>query len=103
MSDDIDLSAGASLAAANHARVVFAMIPQLPGDLVTWPGLQLVGGYGDIAAPSGIGSLIERVDELAGVLWRLAAGRRMDPDEHSRRTYAFCETSRWLELTLRAH
>jgi len=99
----IDLTAGAALSAANHARVLFALIPRLPGELVTWPRPRIGSGYADIAGPSGIGDLIERVDELAIVLWRLAAGRRMDPDEHLRRTYAFCETSHWLELSLRSH
>jgi hypothetical protein len=101
--DGIDLSAGAALAAANHARVVFAVIPRLPEDLVTWPRPRLGTGYADIAAPSGIGNLVERVDELATVLWRMAAGRRIDPDEHLRRTYAFCETSGWLDLSLVRH
>ena len=101
--DGIDLSAGVALAAANHARVVFALIPRLPEDLVTWPRPRMGTGYTDIAVPSGIGSLVERVDELMTVLWRMAAGKRIDPDEHLRRTYAFCETSGWLDLSLARH
>jgi len=99
----IDLSAGVALAAANHARVVFSLIPRLPVELVTWPAPRIGTGYSDIAVPSGIGSLVERVDELATVLYRVAAGQRIEPDEHLRRTYAFCETSRWLELSLVRH
>ena len=101
--DGIDLSAGVALAAANHARVVFALIPRLPEDLVTWPRPRTGSGYVDIAVPSGIGSLVERVDELATVLWQMAAGHRIDPDEHLRRTYAFCDTSGWLDLSLVRH
>jgi len=102
-SGGIDLSAGVALAAANHARVVFALIPRLPAELVTWPRPRIGTGYVDIAVPPGIGSLVERVDELATVLWRVAARRRIDPDERFRRVYAFCETSRWLELPLLRH
>lgn len=94
----IDLTAGNALAAANHAQLVFALIPRLPADLVTWPRFRIGNGYADVAAPHGVGEVLERVGEMETVLWRTAAGRDIEADERLRRTYAFCETACWLDL-----
>jgi hypothetical protein len=98
----IDLTAGHALAAANHAQLVFAMIPRLPADLVTWPRFRIGNGYADVLAPRGVGEVLERVDEMETVLWRTAAGRDIEADERLRRTYAFCETACWLDLRFAA-
>jgi hypothetical protein len=98
----IDLTAGHALAAANHAELVFALIPRLPADLVTWPRFRLGNGYADVLAPHGVGEVLERVEEMETVLWRTAAGRDVEADERVRRTYAFCETACWLDLRLAA-
>lgn len=99
----LDLTAGQMLAAAGHAQLVFAMIPRLPPELVTWPRPRIGNGYADVFAPSGIGDLVARVEELEAVLWRTAIGTTLDVDEHLRRTYAFCETACWLEVGFAPH
>jgi hypothetical protein len=87
-----------ALPSLRHARVVFALIPRLPEDLVTWPvrGRRRLRRH---RRPIG--------DRQSSSVWRtrdralaVAAGHRIDPDEHLRRTYAFCDTSGWLDLSL---
>lgn len=92
----LDLRAGTFLAAAGHARLVFALIPELPAAEASWPRFPLNHGYTDVARPTGLIELLGRVDELSTVLWRLAIGR-LEANEHLRRVYAFCETADWLE------
>ncbi len=99
----LDLSAGQVLAAARHAQLVFAMIPRLPPELVTWPRARIGSGYADVPPPAGIGDLVWRVEELEAVLWRAATRRTIEADEHLRRTYAFCETACWLDVGLAPH
>jgi hypothetical protein len=56
-----------SLAALQHARLVFALLPATPPDEVHYPtGLRT---YGDIAAPRGPMELSERIEELERSLW----------------------------------
>jgi hypothetical protein len=99
----LDLTAGQMLAAAGHAQLVFALIPRLPPELVTWPRPRIGNGYADVFAPNGIGDLVERVEELEAVLWRTAMDAPLDADEHLRRTYAFCETACWLDAGFAPH
>jgi hypothetical protein len=68
---------GRSMLAAGHARVVFSIIPSLPR-------------YGDISVPHSEGELLLRAEELARVVWRVAAGDERR-DEPLRRTLAFYE------------
>ncbi len=77
---------GRTMLAVGHARVVFSVIPQLPPDAVAWPRRHRT--YADIPVPRSEGELMLRAEELARVLWRVAAGddRR---DEPLRRTLAF--------------
>ena len=99
----LDLTAGQMLAAAGHAQLVFALIPRLPPELVTWPRPRIGNGYADVFPPNGIGDLVERVEELEAVLWRAAMDGPLDADEHLRRTYAFCETACWLDTAFAPH
>ena len=79
---------GRSMLAAGHARVVFSVIPQLPPEAVAWPRRHRT--YADIPVPRSEGELLLRTEELARVLWRVAAGDERR-DEPLRRTLAFYE------------
>ena len=79
---------GRMMLAAGHARVVFSVIPQLPPEAVAWPLRR--GSYADIPVPRSESELMLRVEELARVLWRVAAGDERR-DEPLRRTLAFYE------------
>lgn len=87
---------GRSMLAAGHARVAFSVIPRLPPEAVAWP--QTHRSYADIPVPRTEGELLVRVEELARVLWRIAAGddRR---DEAMRRTLAFYEAGARLSVS----
>ena len=86
---------GTAMLAAGHARVVFSIIPRLPPDAVDWP--QPHRTYADIPVPRSEAELLGRAEELARVLWRVAAGdgRR---DEAMRRTLAFYEAGSRLSM-----
>lgn len=86
---------GAAMLAAGHARVVFSIIPLLPPEAVVWP--QPHRTYADIPVPRSEAELLLRAEELARVLWRIAAGdgRR---DEAMRRTLAFYEAGSRLSV-----
>lgn len=86
---------GRTMLAAGHARVVFSVIPQLPADAVTWP--QPHRTYADIAVPRTEPELMLRAEELARVLWRVAAGDERR-DEPLRRTLAFYEAGARLSV-----
>lgn len=77
---------GRTMLAAGHARVVFSVIPQLPPDAVAWPRRHAT--YADIPAPRSQAELLERAEELARVVWRVATGDERR-DEPLRRTMAF--------------
>jgi len=77
---------GRTMLAAGHARVVFSLIPQLPTEAVAWP--QRRPSYADIPVPRSEGELMLRAEELARVVWRVAAGDERR-DEALRRTLAF--------------
>lgn len=79
---------GRSMLAAGHARVVFSVIPRLPAEAVTWP--RQPRSYADIPVPRSEGELLLRAEELARVVWRVAAGDERR-DEPLRRTLAFFE------------
>ena len=79
---------GRSMLAAGHARVVFSVIPQLPSEAVAWPRRHRT--YADIPVPRSESELMLRAEELARVLWRVAAGDERR-DEPLRRTLAFYE------------
>ncbi len=79
---------GRTMLAAGHARVVFTMIPQLPAEAVAWPRSR--GTYADIPVPRSESELMLRAEELARVVWRVAAGDERR-DESLRRTLAFYE------------
>jgi len=79
---------GRMMLAAGHARVVFSVIPQLPPEAVAWPRQHR--SYADIPVPRSESELMLRAEELARVLWRVAAGDERR-DEPLRRTLAFYE------------
>jgi hypothetical protein len=87
---------GQAMLAAGHARVVFSIIPRLPPEAVAWP--QTHRTYADIPVPRSEVELLVRAEELAQVLWRIAAGdgRR---DEAMRRTLAFYEAGSRLSVS----
>jgi len=77
---------GRTMLAAGHARVVFSVIPQLPAEQVAWPRRHPT--YADIPVPRSESELMLRAEELARVVWRVAAGDERR-DEPLRRTVAF--------------
>lgn len=79
---------GRTMLAAGHARVVFSVIPRLPADALAWSTNRR--GYADIPVPRSEGELMLRAEELARVVWRVAAGNSRR-DEPLRRTLAFFE------------
>ena len=80
------------LAALQHARLVFAMLPLTSAHEVHYPlGRR---SYADIVAPRGAGQLAERIEELERCLWGIATQRRTRPSDASyRRTYGFFDTA----------
>ena len=84
-----------TILAAGHARVVFSVIPSLPPEAVAWPRAHRT--YADIPVPRTETELLERVEELARVLWRVAEGEDRR-DEPLRRTLAFYEAGSRLSV-----
>lgn len=81
-----------SLAALEHARLVFALLPSTPSAEVHYPaGLR---SYRDIYPPRGPVALAERIEELERSLWSLATRHRPRLSDGSyRRTYGFFDTA----------
>jgi hypothetical protein len=86
---------GAVMLAAGHARVVLSLIPSLPPEAVSWP--RSPRSYADIPVPHSSGELLLRTEELARVVWRVAAGDERR-DEPLRRTLAFYEAGARLSI-----
>ena len=91
-----DPDSGLALEVAGQATIVLALVPRLPRDLVTWPGLT---GYADVRAPASAVEALVRVDELRSVLCRTADGEQLEPMPDVRRSFAFFDTASWLSLT----
>lgn len=76
------------LAALEHARLVFALMPSTPSPAVRYPAGRRT--YADIPAPRSAVELVGRIEELERRLWQVAAGRIPGPAEASyRRVYGF--------------
>jgi hypothetical protein len=86
---------GRTMLAAGHARVVFSVIPRLPPDAVAWSRPHR--SYADIPVPRSEAELLLRAEELARVVWRVAAGDERR-DEPLRRTLAFYEAGSRLSV-----
>lgn len=87
---------GRSLAALDHARIVFAFLPRVPEGEVRFPGRRPT--YADIPTPRGPAELIDRIEELERELWRIATGAPVRPvDPAVRRTYAFFDAAERLD------
>jgi hypothetical protein len=81
-----------SLAALEHARLVFALLPATPSADVHFPaGLR---SYGDIFPPRRAIELAERIEELERSIWSLATRHlpRLS-DSSYRRTYGFFDAA----------
>jgi hypothetical protein len=80
------------LSALELARLVFALLPSTPSADVHYPAGRRT--YADIVAPRRPVELVERIEELEGRLWHLAAGHspRLS-DGRYRRTYGFFDTA----------
>jgi hypothetical protein len=80
------------LAALQHARLVFAILPLTPAHDVHYPLGRRT--YADITPPHGAAQLAERIEELERSLWGIATQRRTRPSDGSyRRTYGFFDTA----------
>ena len=69
---------GIALVVAGQATIVLALVPRLPRDLVTWPGLT---GYTDVRVPSSTVEALARMDELCSVLPPESSFLLADEDE----------------------
>lgn len=80
------------LAAIDHARLVFALLPATPAAEVHYPvGLR---SYADIPAPRSATELCGRIEELERSLWGIATGRSPRLSDGSyRRTYGFFDAA----------
>lgn len=86
------------LAAIEHARLVFALLPATPANEVHFPlGLR---SYADIAAPRSATELRSRIEELERSLWAIATGHppRLQAGSY-RRTYGFFDTAARMSST----
>jgi hypothetical protein len=85
------------LAALEHARLVFALLPATPREEVHYPAPTGLRSYADIPAPRTPAELSLRIEELEREVWRLATGRppRL-VDAGYRRTYGFFDAAEWL-------
>jgi hypothetical protein len=80
------------LAALEHARLVFALLPRTPESAVHYPSSRR--SYADISAPRTPAELAARIEELERQLWWVAAGRPpRATDSAYRRTYGFFDTA----------
>jgi hypothetical protein len=81
-----------ALAALDHARLVFALMPRAAAEDVHFPAGRRT--YADIAAPRRPAELADRIEELERSLWSLATGNRPRlSDGRYRRTYGFFDTA----------
>jgi hypothetical protein len=83
------------LAALQHARLVFAMLPRTPVEEIHFPAGRRT--YADISPPRRPAELAERIEELERSLWAVAT--RHPPrltDSSYRRTYGFFDTAAWI-------
>jgi hypothetical protein len=80
------------LAALQHARLVFALLPGTSEQDVHFPlGRR---SYADISAPRGAAELAERIEELERSLWAVATHRTPRVTDGSyRRTFGFFDTA----------
>ncbi len=84
----IAASPSRGLAALEHARLVFALMPSTPSPAVRYPAGRRT--YADIAAPRSAVELAGRIEELERRLWQVATGRVPDAaDAGYRRVYGF--------------
>ncbi len=85
------------LAALEHARLVFAVIPATAESDVHFPGPRR--SYADISPPRTPGELALRIEELERMLWTVAAGRWRGPgDAAYRRLYGFFDAGEHLTI-----
>jgi len=87
---------GNELAAIDHARIVFALLPHLPNQEARWPMRWPHAGYGDVDPPRRPSELAARIEELERHVWWTAAGRPSLDDPAYRRTFGFFDTAAWL-------
>jgi hypothetical protein len=81
-----------ALAALQHARLVFALLPMTPAEEVHYPAGRRT--YADIAPPRRPAELAERIEELERSLWSVATRRAPRlTDASYRRTYGFFDTA----------
>jgi hypothetical protein len=81
-----------AMAALEHARLVFAMLPATATEDVHFP--QGRRTYADILPPRGAAELAERIEELERSLWAVATRRAPRVADGSyRRTYGFFDTA----------
>lgn len=89
------------LLAFGMAAVALGMLPRLPETEITFPrSYRKPPTYADIPVPGTPAEMLQRIDELAQMIWQIAsydlielAERRYNP---LRRTYGFFESSAWL-------
>lgn len=83
------------LAALQHARLVFALLPTTPAGEVHFPAGRRT--YADILPPRRPAELADRIEELERSLWAVATRRTPRLSDGSyRRTYGFFDAAAWI-------
>ncbi len=93
---EVSKPSGNELAAIDHARIVFALVPHLPDHEAHWPLRWPHPGYRDVDPPRRPTELAARIEELERHVWWTAAGRPSVDDPAYRRTFGFFDTAAWL-------
>jgi hypothetical protein len=86
-----------AVAALQHARLVFGVIPRMPAPAISFPGRK---SYADIPIPRGPAELTIRVEEIERALWDTATRRPLDQFDplSGRRAYSFFDAGTWLAV-----
>lgn len=87
---------GGELTAITHARLVFALLPQLPREVARWPLPWPRPDYRDVEPPRRPSEVARRIEELERQVWWTAAGRPAVGHPAYRRTFGFFDTAAWL-------
>ncbi len=84
------------LLAYHHSLIALAILPRLPPEAVTYPGLKR--SYADIPVPHTPGQTLDRLEEMERTISQVEAlnGETMQAGEEVRHTYGFFEATHWL-------
>lgn len=84
------------LLAYHHSLIALAVLPHLPPEAVTYPGIKR--SYADIPVPRTPGQTLDRLEEMERTISQVEAlnGEAVQGGEEMRHTYGFFEATHWL-------